>query len=165
VTPLRNRLSDLERKYQALGLVLATAVGASGGAPKLQGGASPPLSFPPTLDAPMQPAGFREASKAILEKCFPALRVQDAECEEYPCIAWSTYDAEQGLGLDMRECAEWNKTMGDKSFLWQRRSDDGSTGYLGVASLPEDSSLEVIAAQHLHRRLGALGEAYGIRKR
>ncbi len=151
----------MERKYQALGLLLAAAVKDQGG---VQGQPSPPLPFPPELDAPMQPANFREASKAILEKCFPAIKVQDSECQEYPCVAWATYDAGQGVSLDMRACAAWNETMGGKSFIWQRKSDDGATGYLGIASLPEESSLEPIAAQHLHERLRTLAEAYRIRK-
>lgn len=158
--PLRARLSDLERKYQALGLLLAAAVKepAQGSAP-----GSAPLSFPAGMGAARQPANFREASKAILEKCFPSIRVQDAECQEYPCVAWASYDVGQELSLDMRNCAEWNETMGEKSFIWQRRSEDG-TGYLGIASLPEEQALEPIAAQHLHSRLRTLAEAYGIRK-
>lgn len=159
--PLRIRLADLERRYQALGLLLAASVKGPGGPP---GQPSAPLPFPPRLAAPMLPANFMEASKAILERCFPAIRVQDSECQEYPCVAWATYDAGQELSLDMRTCAAWSETMGGKSFVWQRRSPAGATGYLGIASLPEEAALEPIAAQHLHPRLRTLAEAYGIRQ-
>jgi hypothetical protein len=92
----------------------------------------------------------------------PALAVQDAECSEYPCIAWASFDASVKNRFDMQECEDWSKTMGVKTMVFVRTSPDGRTGYLGVLSLPDDKAATARASSRASARAKALAEAYGI---
>jgi hypothetical protein len=158
--PLRRRVSELEQRTRALALLLAAGHTAPLAPPSAE--PSPPLAFPRDLAAPATPEQFRAAATTILAGCFPELQVQDAECSEYPCIAWSSYDATRPANLDLGGCEAWSRTMGERTFLYGRTSADGTTGFLGVTSMPEDPALFAIARQRFEQRMASLSEAYGL---
>ena len=158
--PLRRRVSELEQRTRALALLLAVGHTAPTAPPSA--GPSPPLAFPRDLPAAATPEQFRAAATDLLAQCFPELHVQDAECSEYPCIAWSSYDATRPANLDLGGCEAWSRTMGERTFLYGRTSADGTTGFLGLVSMPDDPALFAIARRRFEQRTASLSEAYGL---
>jgi hypothetical protein len=90
------------------------------------------------------------------------LQVQDVECSEYPCIAWTTWDQERSRELDLPSCEAWAQTYGKRLMLVARDSPDGADHFVGLVSLPDDPGALRVAAQRARMRIGALAQAYGI---
>ncbi len=160
--PLPKRIVELEGRYRALALAAAAGLGAAALAANQGGALPPPLPFPEGLPPPQTPPHFKEAATSILQKCMPTLAVQDAECSEYPCIAWASFDASAKNRFDVTGCDDWSKTMGKKTMVYVQLSPDGTTGFYGVLSLPEDMAAVARANARAGLRIKALAEAYGI---
>jgi hypothetical protein len=160
--PLPRRIVELEARYRALALASAAGLGAAVLSAK-RGDALPgPLPFPEGLPSAQTPQHFKEAATSILQKCMPTLAVQDADCSEYPCIAWASFDASTRNRFDVTGCDDWSKTMGKKTMVYVQLSPDGSTGFYGVFSLPEDKAAVTRANARADLRIKALAESYGI---
>jgi hypothetical protein len=162
VGPLSKRIVELESRYRALVLVAAVGLGSAARAPNQEGATPPPLPFPEGLPPAHTPKNFKAASTSILQKCMPTVAVQDADCSEYPCIAWASFDASAANRFDVTECDDWSKTMGKKTMVYVELSPDGTTGFYGLLSLPEDEASVKRANARAGLRIRSLAESYGI---
>lgn len=155
-----SRSAGLEARPQALAApvaVPARPAAAKDRHPELP----PPVPFPDDVSSASAPEGFRAAVEALLEKCAPGLKLQDAECIEYPCIAWSTWDREEMPKLDPTGCEAWANTYGKRLILVGKNGPAGDS-FVGMYTLPDDPATATAAKRRAPQRLSALAQAYGI---
>lgn len=157
---LRTRIADLEARLRVLAASAAARAGptaATEGPPE----PPPPVPFPRDVSPASAPEGFRATVEILLEKCAPGLKLQDAECSEYPCIAWSTWDREQMPRLDPTACEGWASTYGKRLILVGKSGPAGDS-FVGMYTLPDDPASANAVKRRVPGRLAALAQAYGI---
>ena len=159
-TALRSRIADLEARLRALAASAAAPARPAAAKDRLPE-LPPPVPFPGDVSPASAPEGFRAAVVALLEKCAPGLKLQDAECSEYPCIAWSTWDREKTPRLDPTGCEAWASTYGKRLILAGKNGPAGDR-FVGMYTLPDDPAAASAAKRRAPQRLAALAQAYGI---
>ncbi len=155
---LRRRIAELEEQVRLQAAVPVRAAAPQENPPEL----SPPVPFPSVTPPANTPAEFRPVVEALLAKCAPGVKVQEVECSEFPCIAWTSVDTALTPKLDLLGCEEWKATFGEKLMVYGRRSEDGSSQFAGLFSLPDDPEAIKNIQKRARLRLDALGQSYGI---
>ena len=150
------RIEELEARQRDL----AEALERTGPAAAAEVGRLP-VPFPEWVGAARRADRFLDSARSALEGCFPELRVTDADCSEYPCIAWARFDAIKGMALDLSACAAWTDAMGDRSVVMGLEAADGRVGFWAVAGFPEDPTAFQAARLRLRERVGGLARQHG----
>jgi len=151
------RIEELEARQRDL----AEALERTGPAAAAEVGRLP-MPFPKGVGAARRADRFLDSARSALEGCFPGLRVTDADCSEYPCIAWATTNG-PGPALDLAGCEPWARHMGDRSVVYRFTAPDGAGNFLGIATTRGRGSPGDAPYDRTQARMADLAEAYGAR--
>ena len=129
--------------------------------PETPPGSSPPAArtpFPSGLPPAFTAEGFHAGMQRVIAACRFPYSIEEEDCTEYPCIAWGSWDAKS---VSPGDCPEFEKTYGDRTFVFARPGKDGKLKLgLGIVS-PDGDPATRPAFSAIQQRANGMFDSLG----